>query len=187
VIWEAFRPGTEPNGMPQQIVQGENLYGQDAGYGSVIPLDQMQGQVATDSLPDDGGTSILDIPNQSPQLTFQQPTLMPGESANPADYHPTNVAPPGMGLSDAASAPASAETPVQEGMMPNQIGDSGAPPPLPSSVDGLSAAPPAPVNIPIEDLTKPLDPAFGGPGLQSTPAPAASAPSAPADSSDGLY
>src|SRR5215470_10142922 len=34
VIWEAFRPGTEPNGMPMQIVEGDNSYSQDAGYGS---------------------------------------------------------------------------------------------------------------------------------------------------------
>ncbi len=37
VILEAFKPGTEPTGQ-QSIIQGVTNYGQDAGYGSIIPL-----------------------------------------------------------------------------------------------------------------------------------------------------
>jgi penicillin-binding protein 1A len=198
VIWEAFRPGTEPNDNPMQIVEGSSSYGQDAGYGSVIPLEDQQPQQATDSLPQDNGTSILDLPNQTPQVTFQQPTYAPGEGSNPADYHPTNIAPPGMGIpqpgSSTAQTPTGAGTgePLPSGDVgPNQLGDTGqAPPPLPSSVEDLNNPPPPAAPLSNEALTRPLDPAFGGPGSGASPqTPAAQppAPAAPADSSQGLY
>jgi penicillin-binding protein 1A len=71
VIWEAFRPGTEPNGQPQQIVEGTSNYGHDAGYGTVIPLGQDDQQ---DAVPENA-TSILDTTPQSgePQATYQVP------------------------------------------------------------------------------------------------------------------
>jgi penicillin-binding protein 1A len=71
VIWEAFRPGTEPNGQTQQIVEGTSDYGHDAGYGSVIPLGQ-EGQ--SDTVPENS-TSILDTTPQSgePQASYQVP------------------------------------------------------------------------------------------------------------------
>src|SRR5581483_1699109 len=53
VIWEAVRPGTEPNGQPMQVVEGKSDYGQDAGYGAVLPIDNggQDQQAATDSAP----------------------------------------------------------------------------------------------------------------------------------------
>jgi penicillin-binding protein 1A len=191
VIWEAFRPGTEPNGMPMQIVEGDSSYSQDAGYGSVIPLDSQMPQQATDSMPQDTATSILDMPDQTPQVTWQQPSYAPGEGSNPADYHPTNVAPPGVGIAEPAPAPASEPTapPAEGTIAPNQVGEiNPAPPPLPSTADGLQNQPstPAPGGaLSREDLLRPLDPDLGGPA----PAPAAQQPlpSAPSDSSQGLY
>jgi penicillin-binding protein 1A len=199
IIWEAFRPGTEPNGMPMQIVEGDNSYSQDAGYGSVIPLDSQVQQQATDSLPQETGTSILDTPAQAPQVTWQQPTYAPGEGSNPADYHPTNVAPPGVGIPQPTSAAASespaAPVPAEGALMQNQVGAvNAAPPPLPSSMDGLQnqTSTPAPGGGPLskEDLVRPLDPNLGGPQPTQVPAaqqPAPSAPTAPSDSSQGLY
>jgi len=190
IIWEAFRPGTEPNGMPMQIVEGDSSYSQDAGYGSVIPLDSQVQQQATDSLPQDTSTSILDMPSQTPQITWQQPAYAPGEGSNPADYHPTNVAPPGVGAAQPAPQPTGvpAGAPTDSNVAPNQVGEvNGAPPPLPNTVDGLDNQPPVAPTAPLsnEDLTRPLDPALGGtPPATATPQPA---PAAPTDSSQGLY
>jgi penicillin-binding protein 1A len=189
IIWEAFRPGTEPNGAPMQIVEGDNSYSQDAGYGSVIPLESQMPQQATDSLPQDTATSILDMPEQAPQVSYTQPLYGAGEGSNPADYHPTNVAPPGVGTKDAApndvGAPASSET-ITNDAAPNQVGEVGTPPPLPNSVDQLNSEPAAPT-MPLsnEDLTRPLDPALGG--TPPTQPPAQAPAPAPADSSGGLY
>jgi penicillin-binding protein 1A len=197
-IFEAFRPGTEPNDQPMQIVEGDNSYSQDAGYGTVIPLESQMQQQATDSLPQETGTSILDMPEQTPQATtFQQPAYAPGEGSNPADYHPANVAPPGVGVGNPAAAAATPEpsaAPIDGMTAPNQVGEvNQAPPPLPSSVDGLQNQPttstPAPGGpLSKEDLVRPLDPNLGGPA----PAPAPTAqqpatPTAPSDSSQGLY
>jgi penicillin-binding protein 1A len=52
VILEAFKPGTEPTGM-QALIQGVTNYGQDAGYGSIIPL-------GTAGEGYQGGTMIID-------------------------------------------------------------------------------------------------------------------------------
>jgi penicillin-binding protein 1A len=86
VIWEAFRPGTEPNGQPQTIVEGPSSYGQDAGYGSVIPLGATDQQ---DEVPD-AATSILDTRGQSgePQVTYQPPSTLQNSASPP----PSNVA-----------------------------------------------------------------------------------------------
>jgi penicillin-binding protein 1A len=196
-IFEAFRPGTEPNDQPMQIVEGDNSYSQDAGYGSVIPLESQMQQQATDSLPQETGTSILDMPSaqQTPQVNFQQPAYAPGEGSNPADYHPTNVAPAGVGTAQSGPAPAAEPNapPADGNVAPNQVGESNsAPPPLPNTVDGLQNQPttstPAPGgDLSKEDLVRPLDPNLGGP--QTAPAPTAQqpAPTAPSDSSQGLY
>jgi penicillin-binding protein 1A len=189
VIWEAFRPNTEPNDAPMQIVEGDSSYSQDAGYGSVIPLDSQLPQQATDSLPQDTATSILDMPAQTPQVTFTQPLYGPGEGSNPADYHPTNVAPPGVGIPqpDAAGTAATpGAAPADGNLAPNQVGEVGTapPPPLPNTVDQMESIPAPSVPLSNEDLTRPLDPALGGtppPAAAPTPAPA------PADSSGGLY
>ena len=52
VILEAFKPGTEPTGV-QALIQGVTNYGQDAGYGSIIPL-------GTSGEGYQGGTMIID-------------------------------------------------------------------------------------------------------------------------------
>ncbi|HET6156836.1 MAG TPA: penicillin-binding protein 1A [Dongiaceae bacterium] len=54
VILEAFKPGTEPTGQ-QNVIQGVANYGQDAGYGSIIPLG-----TSGEGYPDQGGTMIID-------------------------------------------------------------------------------------------------------------------------------
>ncbi|HVM85709.1 MAG TPA: PBP1A family penicillin-binding protein [Candidatus Binatia bacterium] len=178
VIWEAFRPGTEPNGQPQQVVEGTSLYGQDAGYGSVIPLDnQAQGQQqSTDAVPQDNGTSILDMPDQQPQLTYQAPgqaTGAPGESSNPSDYHPSQATTPN-GVTPANQPAGTQPDAAQPGQPASQIGDNGSPPPLPSTAEGLNNPPSGGDNG-----------AAPAPAVTSQqPAPATTAP---ADSSQGLY
>ncbi|HEX6119028.1 MAG TPA: penicillin-binding transpeptidase domain-containing protein, partial [Dongiaceae bacterium] len=54
VILEAFKPGTEPTGR-QNVIQGVTNYGQDAGYGSIIPLG-----TAGDGYQGQNGGSIID-------------------------------------------------------------------------------------------------------------------------------
>jgi penicillin-binding protein 1A len=54
VILEAFKPGTEPTmGAQVRLIQGFTNYGQDAGYGSIIPL-------GTAGEGYQGGTMIID-------------------------------------------------------------------------------------------------------------------------------
>jgi hypothetical protein len=175
-----------------QIVEGDSSYSQDAGYGSVIPLDSQVQSQATDSVPQDTATSILDMPDQTPQVTYTQPLYGPGEGSNPADYHPTNVAPPGVGVTQPApdATTTTAPAPVDGNVAPNQVGELGqtppaGPAPLPNSVDQLNNNPPPAPTQPLsnEDLTRPLDPALGG----TPPAPPPAQAPAPADSSGGLY
>ncbi len=52
IVLEAFKPGTEPTGA-QALIQGVTNYGQDAGYGSIIPL-------GTSGEGYQGGTMIID-------------------------------------------------------------------------------------------------------------------------------
>jgi penicillin-binding protein 1A len=183
VIWEAFRPGTEPNGQPQQIVEGTSNYGQDAGYGSVIPIDG-SGQADTPPPLPDNATSILDTPDQQgPQVTYQAPGgLSPDQ--NPADYHPTQVTPAGItpGATPGTAAGTAAGSPPGN----PQTSQTGAPPPLPATAAGLNGNPPAPAD------------ANGGGASGTDAAGTATAPSngdnasqpaapAPSDSSSGLY
>ena len=58
VILEAFKPGTEPTGQ-QQIIEGSSSYGQDAGYGSIIPVG------TGNSGPTDSPTTIIDSSGSS--------------------------------------------------------------------------------------------------------------------------
>jgi penicillin-binding protein 1A len=58
VILEAFKPGTEPTGQ-QQIIEGNSSYGQDAGYGSIIPVG------TGNSGPTDSPTTIIDSTGSS--------------------------------------------------------------------------------------------------------------------------
>ena len=85
--------------MPMQVVTGKSEdFGEDAGYGSVLPIDNGgQEQAATDAAPPpaDYGSSILDMPTSNNDQTMSQaPTVPDGEGSNPADYHPSNATGP---------------------------------------------------------------------------------------------
>jgi penicillin-binding protein 1A len=204
VIWEAFRPGTEPNGMPMQVVTGKSEdYGQDAGYGSVLPVDNGgQDQAATDSLPPpaDYGSSILSMPTSTSdqQMVSQAPSAPDGEGSNPADYHPSNAIgpngqPPQPGPGDNTASPAE---PAQTATVPTGADESNpAPaddgtPPLPDTAAGLNNNPPAAVATTPSPSPSDIGPVIGG-TLGSPPASQTvtqqPAPAAPADSSQGLY
>ncbi|HVJ35406.1 MAG TPA: penicillin-binding protein 1A [Terriglobia bacterium] len=75
VILEAFKPGTEPTGE-QQIIEGSTNYGQDAGYGSIIPVGN------GNSGPTDSPTTIIDSTGATTDgtavSTDQQPTQQGG-------------------------------------------------------------------------------------------------------------
>jgi penicillin-binding protein 1A len=196
VIWEAFRPGTEPNGQPMQTVMGSSDYGEDAGYGSVLPIDNGgQDQAATDSAPppQDFGSSILEMPNSQVVSTQAEPSVPNGESANPADYHPSNgIGPngptqnaPGQNTALPASPAAGSD---ETAPMPPPPTANNAPPPLPSTSEGLDNGA-GDNNAPAPSSSD------GGPVVGGTlGAPPASqtvtqqpAPAAPSDSSQGLY
>ena len=96
VIWEAFKPGTEPTGRVS-VIQGVANYGQDAGYGSIIPLG-----TPGEAYQDQGGTMIIDSTGAYP--SGQQPATPPANTAQggqqvitgePTDDHP-NLLPPGI-------------------------------------------------------------------------------------------
>jgi len=98
VILEAFKPGTEPTGQ-QNVIQGIANYGQDAGYGSIIPLGTA-GEVSTDQ----GGTTIIDSTgaNQTNQNGTGAPAnastssgAQPVITGEPIDDQP-NLLPPGI-------------------------------------------------------------------------------------------
>jgi penicillin-binding protein 1A len=90
VIWEAFKPGTEPTGQVN-VIQGVANYGQDAGYGSIIPIGP-----ATDTGQNQGGTMIIDSTGAgaTPPATAAQDgqQVITGE---PNDPQP-NILPPGI-------------------------------------------------------------------------------------------
>lgn len=75
VILEAFKPGTEPTGE-QQVIEGSTNYGQDAGYGSIIPVGN------GNSGPTDSPTTIIDSTGATTDGTAvsadQQPTQQGG-------------------------------------------------------------------------------------------------------------
>ena len=79
-IWEAFKPGTEPTGQ-QQIIEGYANYGQDAGYGSVIPTGPFG--AAAQGVYNDSGTTIIDSTGvyqngqQQQQPTYGQQPVYP--------------------------------------------------------------------------------------------------------------
>jgi penicillin-binding protein 1A len=91
VIWEAFKPGTEPTGHVN-VIQGVANYGQDAGYGSIIPIGP-----ATDT---GQGTMIID--STGAYQTGQQPGVPPANAlqggrvitGSPEDQ--PNILPPGI-------------------------------------------------------------------------------------------
>jgi penicillin-binding protein 1A len=131
IILEAFKPGTEPTGQ-QSVIQGIANYGQDAGYGSIIPLG-----TAGEGYQDQGGTMIIDSsgtyqqdpngmidPNNAP-IIVQSPAV-PGQPAQPTDQ------------------PAVGEQPAQPGLQGPTVGQQpaqppvgGSPPPATDSSGGL--------------------------------------------------
>jgi penicillin-binding protein 1A len=82
-IWEAFKPGTEPTGQ-QQIIEGYANYGQDAGYGSVIPTGPFGNPYGDQGVYNDSGTTIIDSTGVY-QGGQQQPAAgQPGYGQQPA-------------------------------------------------------------------------------------------------------
>jgi penicillin-binding protein 1A len=77
VILEAFKPGTEPTGE-QQIIEGSSDYGQDAGYGSIIPVG------GGNSGPTDSPTTIIDSTGATTNGDQQSATAQPSGSGQPA-------------------------------------------------------------------------------------------------------
>ena len=57
IILEAFKPGTEPTGQ-MSVIEGDSNFGQDAGYGSIIPL-------GGNAAPTDSDTTIIDSNNNA--------------------------------------------------------------------------------------------------------------------------
>jgi penicillin-binding protein 1A len=107
VIWEAFKPGTEPTGHVN-VIQGVANYGQDAGYGSIIPIGPATegGQTGTSIINSTGGYQ----PGQQPATATQdgQPVI----TGEPTDPQP-NILPPGITPSgEEEQAPQQAEQPA---------------------------------------------------------------------------
>jgi penicillin-binding protein 1A len=131
VIWEAFKPGTEPTGHVN-VIQGVANYGQDAGYGSIIPIGP-----ATEG--GQGGTSIID--SNGGYQSGQQPTTPPANAAQdgqpiitgePNDPQP-NILPPGITPSgEEEQAPQQAEQPQQPALQAPAVGEAPAAPAQPA-------------------------------------------------------
>jgi len=87
VIWEAFRPGTEPLGR-QNVIEGTANYGHDAGYGSILPIGDAGNQAAPeeDNAPQNG----MPAPSDAPASSATQPGLV----APPLPSGQQPVAPP---------------------------------------------------------------------------------------------
>jgi len=116
VILEAFKPGTEPTGHVN-VIQGVANYGQDAGYGSIIPLG-----TAGEGYQDQGGTAVID---STGAYQDQQGAPAPANASNasqpvitgePTDDQP-NLLPPGITPSedDEPVVPAQQPQPALQG------------------------------------------------------------------------
>ena len=133
VIWEAFKPGTEPTGHVN-VIQGVANYGQDAGYGSIIPIGP-----ASASSPNQGATSIIDstgsYPAGQPAATPPANALQGGQqviTGEPNDPQP-NVLPPGITPSgEEEQVPQQAEQPQQPGLQAPAVGEAPATPAQPA-------------------------------------------------------
>jgi penicillin-binding protein 1A len=134
VILEAFKPGTEPTGQ-QNVIQGIANYGQDAGYGSIIPL----GTSGEGYQADQGGTMVID---SSGAYQTNQPGAAAPANANgrpvitgePTEEQP-NLLPPGVTPSEDDQHQAA--TPAQQPPQPPQ-------PPLQAPAVGEAPAPAQP-------------------------------------------
>ncbi|TXH35634.1 MAG: penicillin-binding protein 1A [Rhodospirillaceae bacterium] len=88
IILEAFKPGTEPTGQ-MAVIEGNSNYGQDAGYGSIIPLGGNAGPTDSETTIIDSGGSYSasqDETASTPQPGAAQPeTAQPGEQPAVSD------------------------------------------------------------------------------------------------------
>jgi penicillin-binding protein 1A len=125
VILEAFKPGTEPTGHVN-VIQGIANYGQDAGYGSIIPLG-----TSGEGYPDQGGTMIIDSTGaQSGAPANATDSSQPVITGEPTDDHP-NLLPPGITPSG-EEEPAAPAQPLQPGLQGPALGEAPAQPPQPA-------------------------------------------------------
>ncbi|TDQ83937.1 penicillin-binding protein 1A [Dongia mobilis] len=141
-IWEAFKPGTEPTGQ-QQIIEGYANYGQDAGYGSVIPLGYGNNIYGGYS---DGGTTIIDSTGvyqggQPQQPVFGQQPQYPVQGQAPVLVAPGQAVPgqavPGQTLPGEQLG-------QQPGLQPGQQQVPGQPQPYPVQQQAPVLIPPQP-------------------------------------------
>jgi hypothetical protein len=132
VIWEAFKPGTEPTGHVN-VIQGVANYGQDAGYGSIIPL-------GTAGEGYQGGTMIID----STGAYGTDPT---GSAVTSSDgsttINPSVIVPTGPNSGTVITQPQPQQPPInQPGLNPPGIPQPGLQPQPPVGQGTLQPAPP---------------------------------------------
>jgi penicillin-binding protein 1A len=150
VILEAFKPGTEPTGQVN-VIQGVANYGQDAGYGSIIPLG-----TAGEGYQDQGGTMIIDSTGayQNGQGGAGTPPAntsnggQPVITGEPTEDQP-NLLPPGVQPSQddqqpAANAPAQQPPAQQPPLQGPAVGDAQPQPPPPPQPQQPAQQPAAP-------------------------------------------
>lgn len=81
VIWEAYKPGTEPGDYANvAIIEGNSNFGQDAGYGSVIPIEGVNG-VNPDGTSDAPPSGDSLAPGETGFSPFAPGTLNPSGGA----------------------------------------------------------------------------------------------------------
>jgi penicillin-binding protein 1A len=111
VILEAFKPGTEPTGR-QNVIQGVANYGQDAGYGSIIPLGTAgEGRQSGASVIDSTGAYPASQEGLAPVGANGQPVI----TGEPSEQLPASqdADQQQLGEQDGGSQPG-ASAPVQE-------------------------------------------------------------------------
>ncbi|MEZ5831420.1 MAG: penicillin-binding protein 1A [Dongiaceae bacterium] len=118
VILEAFKPGTEPTGH-QNVIQGVANYGQDAGYGSIIPLGAAGG--------DDEGQGGAMVTDSAGVSQTGQPVV----SGEAIDDHP-NLLPPGISPSGDEEVPPAQQQPAQPVLQGPAVGAAPTPPQQPA-------------------------------------------------------
>lgn len=133
-IWEAFKPGTEPTGQ-QQIIEGYANYGQDAGYGTVIPLGYGNNGIYGGY--NEGGTTIIDSTGvyqggqpPAPQPNYGQQPAYPAQPGAPVLQPPPLQQPPVQQPGQQYPAQAQPAYPTQQAPVlippqPSTGGDSG--------------------------------------------------------------
>ena len=127
VILEAFKPGTEPVGR-QNVIQGVANYGQDAGYGSIIPLG-----TAGEGYEGQGGTTIIDSTGTYPQgpgadaANANQPVI----TGEPTDERP-NLLPPGITPTEEGDRQLPAQQPAVPALQGPALGEAPAAPVQPA-------------------------------------------------------